>query len=259
MFCDSRNHSKGVLNDARSNYAKTTRRSVASQLIGSRNFWRIFNSVLNSGNSTIPPLFNGPKVLTTSTDKANVFARIVSCNSNLDDGSEQLPPYTAQRVSSKNITAKMVSLAIYDLDASKTTCPDRFPAIVLKICSPELSPVLVKLYNKCLAQCCFPSCWKSSSVMPVFKNDGERSDPGKYRPISLLPIISKIFESFIHDCFTKHLDITVLFTYLQFGFRAFRSTADILTVLSERIYNSLDVGGETRDIALDIPKTVDKV
>ena len=58
----------------------------------------------------------------------------------------------------------MISCAIYDLDASKTTGPDRITAILLKMCSPELSPVLAKLYNKCLAEPCFPSCWKSSSV-----------------------------------------------------------------------------------------------
>ena len=63
---------------------------------------------------------------------------------------------------------------------------------------------------------------------------------------SLLPIISKIFESFINDIPTKYLDITGLFSDLQYGFHAFRSTADIPTVLSERIYNSLDAGGETR-------------
>ena len=88
--------------------------------------------------------------------------------------------------------------------------------------------------------------------MPVFKNDDERSDPGKYRPISLLPIISKIFESYINDSLTKHLDITGLFSDHQYDFRAFRFTADILTVLSERNYHSLNAGGETRAIVLDI-------
>ena len=61
-----------------------------------------------------------------------------------------------------------------------------------------------------LGQSCFPSCWKSSLVVPVFKNDGERSDPGKCHPTSLLPIISKIFESFINDSLTKHLHTTIL-------------------------------------------------
>ena len=252
LFRDSRNHCKRVIAEARSSYAEATRRSVASQRTGSRDFWRICNSVLNRGKSTIPPLFNGPEVLTTSTDKANLFARNFSSNSTLDDGFQQLPDFpsrTEQRLTSRKITARMVSHAIYDLDTCKATGPDRIPSIVLKMCSPELSPVLAKLYNKCLAESCFPSCWKSSAVVPVFKNDGERSDPGKYRPISLLPIVSKIFESFINDSLIKHLDSTGLFSDLQYGFRTLRSTADILTVLSECIYNSLDAGGETRAIA----------
>ena len=75
-----------------------------------------------------------------------------------------------------------------ELEVANVTGPECIPSIVLKMCSPELSPVLAKVYNKCL----FESCWKFSSVLPANKNDGERSDPGNYRPISLLPIMSKI-------------------------------------------------------------------
>ena len=155
---------------------------------------------------------------TTSTEKANLFTRNFSCNSTLDDGSQQLPDFpsrTEQRPTSKKIAAKMISRAIYDLDTSKATGPDRIPGIVLMMFSPELSPILAKLYNKRLAEFCFPSCWKSSSVVPAFKNNGQRSDPGNYRHISLFPIISKIFESFINDSLTNHLDITGLFSDLH--------------------------------------------
>ena len=74
-----------------------------------------------------------------------------------------------------------------------------------KMCSAELSPVFAKLYNKCLAESCFPSCCKSTSVVPFFNNAGDRFDTGKYSPISLLPIISKLFESFINDGFLNLL------------------------------------------------------
>ena len=217
LFNDSRNHCKRVITEAKSSYAEATRHSIASQRIGSHDVWRICNSVLNRGKSTIPPLFNGPEVLTTSTDKANLFAGNFSYNSTLDDSYQLLPDFpsrTEHRLTSRKITARMVSHAIYHLDTCKATGPDRIPSIVLKMCSPELSPVLAKLYNKCLAKSCFPSCWKSSEVVPAFKNDGDRSDPGKYRPISLLSIVSKIFESFINDSLIKHLDSTGLFSDL---------------------------------------------
>ena len=96
----------------------------------SRDFWGICNSVLNRGKSSVPPLFNGPEVLITSTDKANLFARNFPCNSTFDDGSQQLPDFptrTEQRLSSKKITFKMVSHAIYDLDESRATSLDRIP------------------------------------------------------------------------------------------------------------------------------------
>ena len=123
--------------------------------IGSRDFWRICNSVLNRGKSTIPPLFNGPEVLTTSTDKANLFARNFSYNSTLDHSYQLLPDFpsrTEHRLTSRKITARMVSHAIYHLDTCKATGPDRISSIVLKMCSPELSTVLAELYNKCLAK-----------------------------------------------------------------------------------------------------------
>ena len=52
------------------------------------------------------------------------------------------------------------------------------PSILLKLCPPELTHILAKLYNKCLFESCFPSCWKFSTVVPAYENDGERSDPG---------------------------------------------------------------------------------
>ena len=93
LFRDSRNHCKRVLEEAKSNYAEATRCSIASQRIGSRDFWRICNSILNRGKSAIPPLFNGPEVLTAFMDKANRFVRNFSNNSTLDGSFHALPDF----------------------------------------------------------------------------------------------------------------------------------------------------------------------
>ena len=65
--------------------------------------------------------------------------------------------------------------------------------VVLKNCEPELSYILAELFNKCLKESCFPDCWKVSSVVPVFKNVGERSAAKNYWPLSLLSVVSKVF------------------------------------------------------------------
>ena len=61
-----------------------------------------------------------------------------------------------------------------NLDFSKVSGPDCIPVVVLKNYKPELSYILAELINKCLKESCFPGCWKVSSVVPVFKNVGER-------------------------------------------------------------------------------------
>ena len=127
------------------------------------------------------------------------------------------------------------------------------------MCSPELSPVLSKLYNLCLSKSVFPSSWKMASVVPVFRGSGEKSDPANYRPISLLPIISKVFESVINQHLLGFLEDHSLLTDAQFGFRHSRSTGDVLALITEHINKALDSRGEARVVALDISKAFDKV
>ena len=88
----------------------------------------------------------------------------------------------------------MVKKVIMNLDLSKASGLDCIPVVVLKNLEPGNSFILADLFNKCLKESCFPDCWKVSSVVPVFKNVGERSTAKNYCPVSLLSEISKVFE-----------------------------------------------------------------
>ena len=140
----------------------------------------------------------------------------------------------------------MVKKVITNLDSSKASGPDCIPVVVLKNCEPELSYILAKLFNKCLKESCFPDCWKVSSVVPVFRNIGERST-------------AKVFEKLVNNRIIDHLEKCGLFSDLQYGFRSSRSTADLLTVVSDRIARAFNRSGATRAVALDISKAFDKV
>ena len=137
-----------------------------------RDFWRIVNSVLNKGKSAIPPLLNDPKLLSSASDKAKLFAENFSKNSNLDDSGISLPvfPYrTNLKLHNISVTLKMVKKVITNFDLSKTSGLDGISVVILKNCEPELSYILAELFNKCLKESCFPDCWKVSSVVPAFK------------------------------------------------------------------------------------------
>ena len=93
MFRQASNRWKRVFEVAKLAYANKTKESITSQKLGSRDFWRIANSVLNKGKSAIPPLFNGPEVLSSASDKAKLFAENFSLNSNLYHSGISLPVF----------------------------------------------------------------------------------------------------------------------------------------------------------------------
>ena len=92
-------------------------------------------------------------------------------------------------------------------------------------------------------------------VVPVFKNVGERSTAKNYRPVSLLSV-SKVFEKIVNNRPVDHLEKCGLFSDFQYGFRSSRSTADLFTVVSDRIARGFDRSGATRAVAFDIFKAL---
>ena len=152
-FRQASNRCKRVLEAAKLVYANKTKESITSQKLGSRDFWRIANSVLNKGKSAIPLLFNGPEVLSSASDKAKLFAENFSKNSNLDDSGISLPFFPSRtnlKLDNISVTPKMVKKVIINLNLSKASSSDCITVVALKNCEPELSYVLVELFNKCL-------------------------------------------------------------------------------------------------------------
>ena len=93
-FRQASNRCKRVLEAAKLANANKTKESITSQKLGSRDFRRIANSVLNKGKSAIPPLLNGSEVLFSASDKAKLFTGNFSKNSNFDDSGISLPAFT---------------------------------------------------------------------------------------------------------------------------------------------------------------------
>ena len=137
----------------------------------------------------------------------------------------------------------MVKKVITNLDLSKASGPTSY--------------ILAELFSKCPKESCFPGSWKASSMVPVFKNVGERSTAKTYRPVSLLSVVSKVFEKLVNNI-VDHLEKCGLFSHFQYGFRSSRSTADLLTVVSDRIARAFNRSGAIRAVALDISKAFDK-
>ena len=96
-------------------------------------------------------------------------------------------------------------------------------------------------------------------MVTIFKNVGERSNAKNNRPVSLLSVVSKVFEKFANNRIVDHLEKCGLFSDFQYGFRSSRSTADLLTVVSDRIARAFNRSVATRAVVFDISKTFDRV
>ena len=126
--------------------------------------------------------------------------------------------------------------------------------MVLKNCEPELSHILVALFNKCLKENCFPVCWK----VPVSKNVNKRYTAKNYHIVSLLYVVSKVFENLVNRIVDR-LEKYDLISDFQYRFRSSQSTADLLTVISDRIARVFNRSEATRAVTLDISKALDRV
>ena len=153
-----------------------------------------------------------------------MFAKNFSKNSNLDGLGISLPVFPSRtnlNLHNISITSNMVKKFITNLGSSKSSGPDCIPVVVLKICELQLPYILAELFNMCLKESWFPDCWKVSSVVPVFKSVGERSTAKNYRPVSLLSLVSKVFEKLVNNKIVAHLEKSGLFSDFQYGFRSF--------------------------------------
>ena len=103
-----------------------------------------------------------------------------------------------------------------------------------------------------------PQSWKNAKVTPIFKA-GDPTDVSNYRPISVIPVIMKVFERIVHNQLSIYLNDTKLLYEYQSGFRSKFYTETALIDVTEYIINGLDSGELVGAVILDLKKTFDTV
>ena len=131
---------------------------------------------------------------------------------------------------------------------------------MLKLCATSISKPLHILFNNSVISESFPNEWKKANVIPVHKK-GEKQIINNYRPVSLLPICSKIFEKIIFNSLFEYLEDNKLLNCNQLGFRSGDSCVHQLLSITHEIYKSFDANPslEVRGVFLDISKAFDRV
>jgi hypothetical protein len=122
----------------------------------------------------------------------------------------------------------------------------------------ELCDPLTHIFNQCVAKSIFPSALKIAKIIPLHKKD-DISIFNNYRPISLLPSISKVFEKLLHVQIYSFFMDNQLFYSSQYGFRNMHSTELAAIELIDNVLLYLDEGKSPISIFLDLSKAFDTI
>ena len=151
-----------------------------------------------------------------------------------------------------------IILIIKHLKNTSSCGSDGIPLNFLKESLPVVINYLTCIINTSIVTGSFPSMWKHAIVVPIFKS-GDINEPKDYRPISLLPIISKVLEKVIAGQLMAHLERNHLLSKTQHGFRASFSTESALLKLSDKLYQNIDTKQLSLITLCDLSKAFDSI
>ena len=227
---------------------------------------KILNELSNkSKKSTVSSIKQENIKLTDEQDIANAFnlhfttvvdqyIDVIPPSSNNDTAQHDFQPLThfvKTKLPPDNmfqiplITKQAVFKFLSTLDVKKSAGVDGISAHMLKLSAPYITHIITEICNLSITKNHFPNDWKTAVVTPLFKK-GSTDDPGNYRPISILPILSKLLERHVFNCLYEFLVCHDLLISRQSGFRSKHSCETALHLLVDEwlssIYNKKIVG-----------------
>ena len=248
---------------AQQRWQEELRSKLSGRAVGSKSWWAALKEQQGfSPEDHIPPLNNSDgSIATRSCEKAEVLASHFSRKMTVSDPG-RLPPavprLTNATIEDVILSTEEVKKQLQSIDSNKALGPDGVSPHILKNCAAQLAAPVTAIFQLCLSTGKWPSLWKVARVAAIHKK-AVKTEPKNYRPVSLLPVLSKTLESIIAKRITTFLDKHRLLSNRQFGFRTNMSTNDILLHLSTSWHQSLDRGRDSFVIALDIAGAFDRV
>ena len=230
--------------------------------------WKTINSILNrnqSNNTNIQHLsINGQKIDEPSSISNSLNNYFVEIGQKLTSALPSTDTQYQQYLNAQSnptfkfepVTEETVSKTIDSL-CNKTSCTsDEISTILIKALKQELSTPITIIANQIINTSTFPDALKIAKVIPIHKKDNPH-DCNNYRPISILPAISKIYEKILLHQLHEHFQLNNLFYNSQYGFRKKRSTEHAALELIDRILTDMDNNRIPISIFLDLSKAFD--
>ena len=208
-----------LIANTKENYDTNEGKKLIDSSLGPKKYWSILNSFLtNKKMSTLPPLFENGESDVDYPTKAETFNNyFVSQCIPLDEGDE-VPHLSSKTPHGLSITFSQEKILniIRALDSNKSSGWDGVSPRMIKICDSSIVNPLLIIFETCIREGIFPDMWKMSNVCPIHKKESKNLKEN-YRPISLLPILGKMFEKVLFDSLYDYFINNDLLTLLAPG------------------------------------------
>ena len=261
-YSECRNKIVTLIRNAKLKYENDCEQIMYNQNVGNKFFWKIMKSnIKGQTNSEIPPLHYEGRTVTDAAGKTELLNTYFSSQAKVDDKDIVLPDLPALAHTSIDdliVEPNDVLKIIQSLNVNKASGHDQIGNLLLKEAGPFISVVLASLFNNSLQSGVFPETWKRARVIPIFKK-GNKNDVNNYRPVSLLPCVSKVFEKLIFNHLFDYLREHSIITPKQSGFMPGDSCTNQLLLITHKILLELDKNKSVRAVFLDFTKAFDKV
>ena len=265
MLQDASQQISDLIQSSRVDYFSRLAKKLNNPKTSAKTYWKILKTFVNGKKiPSIPPLLENGKYVTNFSTKANVFNTFfaqqctdVVTNSSIPTDQNFL---TNNRLSNINFNTDDIKNIIDKLDPNKAHGHDGISIRMIQLSCQSIIKPLFLIYKNCIECSSFPVEWKKGCIIPIHKK-GDKQLVSNYRPISLLPIFSKIFERILFNNLFKYLDQHALLNPNQSGFRPGDSCIHQLISITHDIYENFDSNPtqEVRGLFLDISKAFDRV
>ena len=230
----------------------------------SRKFWNTIKSIFpTKPKNTIPNFVdNTERANKFGSYFSNIVRKLKSCAYPLTNFTWKYPRKRSLRTDKifrfSYISTAFVEREIRQLKQNKATGTDQLPPNLLKDCSVLIAKPIAHILNLSVKTSTVPSLWKSAKICPIFKS-GKSELVENYRPISVLPVLSKILEKTVHQQLYSFLETNSLLNDCQFGYRKRRSTKLATALFCDKIRREIENGLLVGCVYLDLSKAFDTI
>ena len=265
-FRDIRNRLNYKLRAASNAYYRNKLSQVAGD---SKKTWKVLNEVMGRGTSghrvegllVADQMVNDHQIISDSLNKH--FAEVgQSISGNLPNSPSSFLNYMPNLTPENQFYLKPLDMTTLRdiLSSLKSSAPgyDEIPLYLYASNFDLLGEVLLYLVNRSLTESVFPASLKIARVVPIHKK-GSRSDAGNYRPVSVLPSLSKIIEKIVCLQLFEYFTVNKILTNSQFGFRPNNSTEKAANNMLEYIYGAITNKEFCLGVYLDLTKAFDTI